>query len=215
MARPHYEDVLEFWFPPGLDTDLETHVAQYARWFRGTPDVDRVISERFRDTWEEAVRGGLDEWASSPRGRLALVLVLDQFSRNLARGTPAAYAQDGRAQGLALPAIESDVPDGIPIWELQFFAIALAHSEDLALHDKMVPWIERMVATRTPAHLRPLYEASLRQPRGHREVIRRFGRHPQRNAVLGRESTPEELEYLAGTPVHLRRIDLRDLGGGS
>jgi uncharacterized protein (DUF924 family) len=199
------EDVLAFWFPPGLDADLETHVTHHTRWFRGGEAFDREL-ERFRDTWQKAVNGELDDWADTPRGRLALILVLDQFSRNLARGTPAAYAQDSKAQRLALEAIERDLTHGMPIWELQSFAVALAHSEDLALHDKGVPWIERMVLERAPPHLKQFYENTLRQPRGHREVIRRFGRHPQRNAVLGRPSTPEELEYLAGTPVHEANI---------
>ena len=205
MVTP--KEVLEFWFPPGLDADLETHIAQFQTWFRGGPDFDRAIEERFRSTWESAVRGELDAWADTPRGRLALILVLDQFSRNLARGTPAAYAQDEKAQALALEAIRSgDIPDDMPIWQAQYFAVVLGHSENLALHDIAVPWFEKMIAERAPPHLKAFYEGTLRQPRGHREVIRRFGRHPQRNAILGRESTPEELEYLAGTPVHMTNI---------
>ena len=200
------EDVLAFWFPPGLDADLETHIKQVITWFRGGDDFDREIGARFRGTWEKAVRGELDDWAKTPRGRLALILVLDQFSRNLARGTPAAYAQDKQAQQLALEAIQSDLMDDMPIWQVQYFAVVLGHSEDLALQDIAVSFLERMVAERSPPHLKDFYEQTLRQPRGHREVIRRFGRHPQRNAILGRKSTPEELEYLAGTPVHLTDI---------
>ena len=197
------EDVLAFWFPPGLDADLETHIQQMTTWFRGEPDFDRAIGERFRGTWESAIRGELDDWAATPRGRLALILVLDQFSRNLGRGTPAAYAQDKKAQKLALEAIESGLPPEMPIWQAQYYAVVLGHSEDLTLHDIAVPWFERMVAERSPPHLKAFYEQTQRQPRGHREVVRRFGRHPQRNAILGRESTPEELTYLAGTPVHM------------
>jgi len=200
------EDVLGFWFPPGLDADLETHLKQVTTWFRGDADFDREIEERFKSTWEAAVCGELDDWAATPRGRLALILVLDQFSRNIARGTPAAYAQDKKAQRLAREAIEQDLTDDMPIWQVQYFGVVLGHSEDLELQDIAVPFMERMIAERPPPHLKAFYEATLRQPRGHREVIRRFGRHPQRNAILGRESTPEELEYLAGTPVHLTPI---------
>jgi len=200
------EDVLGFWFPPGLDADLETHLKQVTTWFRGDADFDREIEERFKSTWEAAVRGELDDWAATPRGRLALILVLDQFSRNIARGTPAAYAQDKKAQRLAREAIEQDLTDDMPNWQVQYFGVVLGHSEDLELQDIAVPFMERMIAERPPPHLKAFYEATLRQPRGHREVIRRFGRHPQRNAILGRESTPEELEYLAGTPVHLTPI---------
>src|SRR4051794_33046812 len=118
-------DVLAFWFPPGLDVDEPTHVKQVMRWFRGGADVDREVEARFRETWERARRGELDAWAETPRGRLALILVLDQFSRHLARGTPDAYAQDAKAQRLALEAIDRDLTDGFPIWELQFLAVVL------------------------------------------------------------------------------------------
>src|SRR4051812_26912765 len=96
-------DVLAFWFPPGVDADEPTHRAQIVRWFRGGTNAE--IVERFVPTLEAAVRGELDAWASTPRGRLALILVLDQFSRAIYRDA-AAYAQDPRAQRLAIDGLD-------------------------------------------------------------------------------------------------------------
>jgi uncharacterized protein (DUF924 family) len=200
--------VLEFWFGTGLESDDEpAHFKRIMRWFRGGEGMDREIEARFRSLWEAARRGEHDDWATTPRGRLALILVLDQFSRNLARGTPDAFAQDAKALPLALEAMDRPaITDGMAIWECQFIAVVGGHSEILAVQEKSVAWLERMIAERAPAQLRGLYEKSLGQARGHRDVIRKYGRHPARNAILGRESTPDELEYLKGVPVHLREI---------
>jgi uncharacterized protein (DUF924 family) len=163
------------------------------RWFRGGTADD--IRERFVPTWEAAVRGDRDAWTSTPRGRLALILVLDQFSRSLFVDARA-YAQDPRAQQLAVEGLDRDEHRGLPVWEQIFFALPLGHSEDLALQDRSVAIAESLI-DQAPAALRSLYEMSAGQARAHRDVIRRFGRHPHRNSVLGRTSTPDEQTYLA------------------
>ncbi len=102
------EEVLSYWFPPGIhEADAETYRLQVLRWFQGGPEVDREIAERFAPLLERARRGELDRWAETPRGRLALIIVLDQFSRSVYRGTPMAYAQDPTAQRLALEGIDA------------------------------------------------------------------------------------------------------------
>jgi uncharacterized protein (DUF924 family) len=187
------EQVLDFWFPAGLDRDEPTHRAAIMRWFRGGTNDE--IRARFVPTLEAAIRGDLDRWAATPRGRLALILVLDQFSRG-AYTDARAYAQDPKAQQLVIEGLDRGDHRSLPVWEQMFFAVPLGHSEDLALHDRGVALAESLVA-HAPPELRPLYEMSAKQARAHRDVIVRFGRHPHRNAVLGRSSTPDEEAYLA------------------
>ena len=191
MAISSPDEVLAFWFPAGYDADAPRARAQLTRWFRGQEETDRAVRERFSDTYEAAVRGELDAWAESPRGRLALVIVLDQFSRNLRRGSPEAYAQDPKVQRLVVDGLARGDHKDFGAIELMFFLVALGHSEDLAMHDLAQHFTSEMVR-RSPAHLRPLLEFSRAQSAAHRDVVRRFGRHPARNAVLGRTSTPDE-----------------------
>lgn len=197
------DDILHFWFPPGLDADEETHRRQFAWWFRG--GADAAIRERYVPTWEAAVRGDLDAWTEAPLWRLALILVLDQFSRTIHRDTPQAFAQDDKAQRLAVEGIERGFYAQLPtVWEKTFFSIPLSHSERVALHERNVALCEALVEE-APARLRRLYEFSAAQCRAHRDVVARFGRHPHRNAILGRPSTEAELAYLAGGDlVHQR-----------
>ena len=202
MASP--EEVLAFWFPPGFDADEASVRAQIARWFRG--GTDEEIHRRFGPIARDAAAGRLDEWARTPRGRLALVLVLDQFSRSLYRDTPDAFAQDARAQALARDALERGWHESLSPWEATFLAVALGHSEDLALHDLGVGALEALTQRVLPAQA-DLWRHNMSQARAHREVIRRFGRHPHRNRVLGRRSTPDEEAYLASeVPVHQREL---------
>jgi uncharacterized protein (DUF924 family) len=201
MIQP--DDVLEFWFPAELAVDLEGHRRQWLWWFQGGSDAE--IAQRCGPTLEAACRGALDSWAITATGRLALVLVLDQFSRSLHRGTARAYANDAKAQRLVLAGLENgDYGRLGSAWEKTFFVLPLGHSEEIALHERCVPLVEALIPE-VPPQLRPLYEHSAQQARGHRDVIARFGRHPHRNQALGRDSTPAELEYLAqGDFVHQR-----------
>ena len=201
MTAP--EDVLAFWFPAGLDADEETHRRQFEWWFRG--GADRAILERYQPVLDAARRGDLDAWADAPRSRLALIIVLDQFSRTIYRDTAQAFAHDVKALGVAIEGLErGDYAQLATVWEKTFFVLPLAHSEQIALHDRCVRLCEALVGE-APEHLRKLYAFSASQARGHRDVIARFGRHPHRNAVLGRPSTEDELAYLAtGELVHRR-----------
>jgi uncharacterized protein (DUF924 family) len=202
IASP--EDVLRFWFPEGLDESDAKHRAQIEVWFRGGEAMDRAVRERFADTHAAAVRGELDEWAKAPRGRLALVIVLDQFSRNLERGKPEAYANDPKTTRLVLEALETNTVKDFKAWELMFMLVPLGHSEVLSAHDVAMKWKDEIVA-RAPAHLKKIYEGASKQTDAHRDEIARFGRHPARNAVLGRETTAAEREYLEKEgPAHER-----------
>jgi uncharacterized protein (DUF924 family) len=205
MSSP--EEVLSYWFPEGniFDAGRETFGRQMQWWFQGGPEVDREIAERFGEVLEQARRGELDHWAETPRGRLALIVVLDQFSRNIYRGSPLSYAQDPKALELAVWGIDAGMDRELSPMEQIFFWMPLGHSEDLALQDRVVRHQEEEAAN-APPHLREMAEFGISQARAVRDVIARFGRHPHRNEILGRTSTPEELEYLkTETPPHLRR----------
>ena len=204
MSSP--EEVLSYWFPEGIDdADPQTLRRQGQRWMAGGPEVDREITERFGEVLEQARRGELDHWATTARGRLALIVVLDQFSRNVYRGSTLSYAQDEKALGLAVAGIDLGMDRELGAMERVFFWLPLGHSEDLALHERSVLHAEEEAANASP-HFRALFEFMISQAEAARDVIARFGRHPHRNEILGRASTLEELEYLrTETPPHLRR----------
>lgn len=197
------QEVLQFWFPIPLDCDQATLVRQWLRWFRGGADTE--IMERFVPLLEQAIQGKLDDWAGEARSRLALILVLDQFSRTICRGTAQAFAQDPKACHLALEGLENGYYAELKTpWEKTFFLLPLGHSEDLRKLELAVKLAADLLRDASPDH-RELLEFSAEQARRHRDIIARFGRHPHRNEVLGRESTPEEVGYLThGELVHQR-----------
>ena len=199
------ERVLAFWFPDLSGADHARIVRQFEWWFRG--GADAAIAERFAPLLERAARGELDHWSVQPRSRLALIIVLDQFPRSLYRDTARAYAQDSKALALALEGIRIGHYAGLQTpWEKTFFLLPLGHSEELAHLERAVALADELAAA-APPEFRKLLEHSASQARGHRDVIARFGRQPHRNAVLGRESTADELEYLThGELVHKRAL---------
>ena len=122
------EEVLSYWFPQGInDADLQTLQRQDKRWMAGGPEVDREITERFGGLLGRARRGELDYWADTPRGRLALIIVLDQFSRNIYRGSPLSYSQDEKALKLALEGIDLGMDRESGAVERNFFWLPLGH----------------------------------------------------------------------------------------
>lgn len=171
------EQVLDFWFAG----DLATHRKE---WFEKSAEFDATCA-RFAAALREARDGRLDHWAETPRGSLALIILLDQLSRNLHRGSPEAFAADAKAREIARKAIARGFDQALGPVERMFIYLPLEHSEDLADQDLSV----RLFTS--------LGEEMVRYAEEHREVIRRFGRFPHRNAAMGRASTPEELEYLA------------------
>lgn len=195
MADP--EVVLGFWF--GDERDPIDGVAalerRFGMWFHGSAELDQDIAARFGADLELARRGELDGWADTARGRLALIVLLDQFSRNVFRGTPLAFAQDPTAQRLAAGGLDAEMDRGLAPHERMFFALPLGHAEDRALQERALAYVERLVAE-SPPGVRPFYERALESARRHHDVVARFGRFPTRNAALGRAPTPEEITYL-------------------
>jgi uncharacterized protein (DUF924 family) len=189
--------VLTYWF--GDERDPIDSVAALERrgamWFYGGADIDREIAGRFGGDLERARRGDLDNWAEVPRDRLALIVLLDQFSRNVFRGTPLAFAQDPQAQRLAVGGLDAGQEQGLALHERMFFASPLSHAEDKGLQERGLACAESLVAE-APTAVRPFYERGCEMARKHHDVVARFGRFPTRNAALGRAPTPEEITYL-------------------
>ncbi len=207
---PGPADVVAFWFPEAADPTAEEHVRLWAWRMRG--GAHEAVIARFTDLTERAASGALDHWADSAQGRLALILVLDQFTRSVWAGTPRACACDPKARDLCLEGLGNGHFDALPnVWQKTAFKIPLEHCEcpgHLANLDLAIAIADRLIDA-APAQLRQFYAAAAQQPRRHRAVIARFGRHPHRNAILGRESTAAELDYLsAGEFPHTTRLEL-------
>lgn len=199
--------VLDFWFPDdGHQNDPDTHAAFWTKRMQG--GMDEAICQNFGGITEAAARGYLDHWAETPRGRLALLIALDQFPRSFWRGTPAAYSQDIKAARLALEGIENGHFDALDApWEKQFFIISITHCEGpdhLERMDRMIE-LSKAIHPNPPPHMEAFAERSVSQSTRVRGIIERFGRHPHRNEILGRPSTPDEDIYIKqGDFPHLR-----------
>lgn len=185
------EDVLHFWFGP----DGAPPLTNAAKWYAKDDDLDREIRDIFGETLGSASRGALDGWKASPRGQLALVIVLDQFSRNIHRGSARAFAQDARACDMTLEAIGRGDEQALEIVERAFLYMPLMHAEDVDLQHKCVSAFERLERY-AAAPLKPWVASGLGYARRHAEIVERFGRFPHRNDILGRASTAEEVEFL-------------------
>ncbi len=204
MENLQYQDILRFWFPILPKGDRAAMVRQWQWWFRG--GANATIIAHYAPIVERAVQGGLDVWSLLPPSRLALIIILDQFSRSLYRGTIQAFTQDAQACALTLEGIDIGHYEMLKsAWEKTFFLLPLGHSEGIENLDLAVKLTGDLALESSPEE-RELLEFSAAQARRHREVIRRFGRHPHRNKILGRKSTPEELEYLSGQLVHTHPI---------
>jgi uncharacterized protein (DUF924 family) len=187
-------EVLSFWFGEPARTEAEL-MQKTRRWFAGGPEVDREIETRFGPDVEQALAGGLTEWESSAHDLLALVLVLDQFPRSIYRNTPRAYAGDARAFTLAARAFDGGMAAELQPIQKHFLGMPFLHAENLAALERCVGLFERFSADAAPPYTLT-FEMGLEQAHKYRDIIARFGRFPHRNVILGRESTPEELEFL-------------------
>jgi len=168
-------EVLSFWFRECDPSD----------WFIKSEAFDATVRSRFGPCVQDALDGGLRSWTDSADGCLALILVLDQFTRNMFRGSARAFAGDERALSLSQRCVEEGHIDNPDPAKRQFMLMPMMHSEDLSVHERALPLFERWTDARVLD-----YELK------HREIIARFGRYPHRNVTLGRVSTPDELEFL-------------------
>lgn len=173
ITPPEAQAVVAFWREAGPDL-----------WFAKDAGFDRRFRDRFLASHERASRGGCAGWMATPEGALALALLLDQFPRNAFRGTPRMYATDAPARAVAAAAIDAGHDNEVEVALRVFLYLPFGHSEELADQERSVALVER------------LGEPDASHARRHRDIVRRFGRFPHRNPILGRAMTPEEQRYL-------------------
>ena len=187
------DEVLGFWF--GQITDGFTVCDRSDLWWGGNPKNDALIAELFGKQVRQALQGDLDAWAETPRGRLALILLLDQFTRTIFRGSAEAFSGDSQALQLCLVGRTHGHDQALEIVERTFFYMPLEHSENLQMQALCVRSFEQMLLEVAGVH-KIQVENWLDFACQHYEQIKRFNRFPHRNEVLGRSSTPEELAFL-------------------
>ena len=208
-ASAHAAAVLDFWFADGLALGWPSRDMS-AQWFGANAALDRQIDQQFGPWVRRALAGGLPSWerdaaaGATPGGitggaRLALVILLDQFSRNMFRGTAQAFAGDARAQLLVSNALAQGLDAHLPWVARVFLYMPLMHAEHLALQDECVRRFSALAA-QVPATLQARIASHLDFARQHRDIIIRFGRFPYRNAALGRANTAQEQKFLKKGP---------------
>lgn len=188
------ESIREFWFGTQADDDAVSS-EKSTLWWAKDGATDALMLQRFEQALERAASGALDDWAATPAGRLALILLTDQFPRNMYRNTAKAFAYDGMAlkwckEGVALGAERQLRPI-----ERVFFYLPLEHSEALGDQDMAVSLFERLLQD-VPPEQKTVFAGFHDFAVRHRVIIERFHRFPHRNAILGRASTPEEAAFL-------------------
>lgn len=188
------EELIEFWFGGDPD-DGRVALQQRALWFEHNPAHDREITARFSALLREAESGALDSWGETPNQCLALIILLDQFSRVVGRGTPHAFENDPRALALSRRLVEEGAHKALRAIERVFVFLPFEHTETAEAQRESVALCEAL-AEGVPPRWREAFDGFSAYARKHAEVIRRFGRFPHRNEILGRVSTPEERQFL-------------------
>lgn len=194
--RDRIEAILTFWFKeqnlsaPQIDGRMDV-------WFGEDPVFDEEIVREFSAQVEDASAGRLDHWAGDSRGRLALIILLDQFRRNIYRNKPEAFALDKAALKLCVEGAMEKKDKGLSPIERVFFYMPLQHAESRKVQEKSVQIYDKLAEAASPT-LRETFNTVAQFAELHADIVRQFGRFPHRNAILDRENTPEEAEYLAG-----------------
>jgi len=192
MAHP--DEVIEFWFADALDSP-EATAARSPFWFGNDSSADSLIWELYADTVGDAAVGHYDDWLDTARGRLAMIIVLDQFPRNIFRGTAEVYRYDPMAMTLAQAGVALGQLAGMSVPEQAFFLMPYQHSEELEVQHQGVALMQAMVASAPPewqAQARSFADFAVR----HHDIVESYGRFPHRNKVLGRLSTTDEDNFL-------------------
>lgn len=193
------QQVLDFWFG-GDSNDVDALQGRVRVWFGNDAAQVEAFDEEIRHGFgadvEAALRGELESWKQPAHARLALVILLDQFPRNMYRGSARAFAGDARALALVQEGLKSGADRVLTGVQRMFFYMPLQHAEDAAAQTRGLEEFRRLAAD-APPELRAVFESSVNYARQHHDIIVRFGRFPHRNAALGRDSTVAEREFLA------------------
>lgn len=196
--EPAPADLYRFWFCAD-GAEIASAAELGPRWFGGGDELDRYLRDHYTLVLEQAMSGGLNDWKAEPRGRLALIVLLDQFSRNIFRGTARAFAGDSRARALATTGWASGKFFKYH-WAEQVMALMpFEHSETLSDQDRSVAGFEGLYAEFKDDAGEAL-KGFVEHAHQHRDIVQQFGRFPHRNAVLGRESTEAEVDFLKSGP---------------
>ena len=193
--RARIDAILSFWFKeqelsaPQIDRRLDT-------WFGEDPVFDHQCKKLFADDVEKASNGELGHWADEPRGRLALILLLDQLRRNIFRGTAEAFSKDSLALKLCVEGAMAKQTAGLTPIQQAFFYMPLQHAESPKVQARSVALFRRLAEAVSPTY-RETFETIAQFAELHHDIVEQFGRFPHRNGLLGRKNTPEEDEYLA------------------
>ncbi len=191
------EEIIKFWFGRVEKTIVPSE--NRARiWFGESPEVDADIRDKFTLDLKRASSGEYAKWEKSPRGQLALIIILDQFSRHIHRDNPSAYAQDDYALGVCMKGLQDQDDHQLSLIERVFYYFPLLHSEHLTYQEMSIRSYQILVELAFP-ETQIIYESFSKFANHHYDVIRRFGRFPQRNVILKRNSTEEEIKFLKET----------------
>jgi uncharacterized protein (DUF924 family) len=192
MSDP--EEILDFWFGE-LDELGCASPNQRKRWWTKSPEFDESIRANFLGDYESIAAGDRERWRSTPRGALAYIIVLDQFSRNMFRNTARMFAADPLAREVCCEGLEADFDAELGFDERVFFYLPLEHSELVSDHEQCHEVFTALCAS-APDSLKADADYYLDYAKQHRAIIERFGRYPHRNQVLGRASSDDEVEFL-------------------
>lgn len=187
-------ELLTFWFGDLGHADLPTS-DRTNLWFGDNKELKELMTQSFGKEYKAAIEGELDKWSETPRGRLALIILLDQFSRWLHRNSADAFQYDKEAQQLCLDGLKKKMDHSLTLIERVFFYMPLVHSEDSSNQEQSIRLFQSLVAL-SMTETTQVYQLFLAYAYAHFRVIKEFGRFPQRNKVLGRESTTQENSFL-------------------
>ena len=195
MDKEHdHRLILDFWLGESLD-DFQIIEQKSSLWWRKDDELDREIESTFSAALESLIARQLTAWKQDAESLLAMIILADQFSRNIYRNNEKAFAQDDLALALTLEGLESRIDLKLGTVQRIFFYLPLEHSESMAMQDRSVEMFEQLYDS-SAENIRQKMKGNLDYAISHREVIEKFGRFPHRNAILGRESSSEEIEYL-------------------
>ena len=193
--RSWFVPVLQFWFGD-VDELGRSDVQHSRRWFMKDDAFDREIADRFGETYADVRAGHREAWLDDPRGRVAYVIVLDQFPRNMFRGTARMFEADRQALAAAVEGVARHDDERLTVNERSFLYMPYMHSEEIGMQERSVSLFTDL-ANDAPSELRGSLAAGVQYAKKHHDIIERFGRFPHRNTLLGRESTPAELAFIA------------------
>jgi uncharacterized protein (DUF924 family) len=184
---PLAEQILNLWFGT---TDMTTPLEKRDVWFHSTPEFDQTLINDYPPVHERALAGEYNHLKATPEECLALIISLDQFPRNIYRGTPRAFAADAKAREVTTHALDNGFHKGLEKWPKIFMYLPFEHSEQFEHHERILPLYKEVAD-----------EHSIMSAQGHHDTIKKFGRYPHRNEVMGRQNTPEEDEYMENPPT--------------